>query len=407
MTTFSPISTPEADHYRRSTESLPAWHGPPPISDEQSRRSSISPTSPSQAADGNCSGFAICDRECNPISSYELRREERDSKDHRLIPTNTNSVPFLVKQCAQNTLTKHWTQRIPLLQPQSPAELAATVILDVFRSIEESSSSPSSDGEGQGEEGSAAKWKVVDFCSGSGGPIPHIEKHVNALRSSTNRPPIAFNLSDLYPNIDAWLEPASRSANLSFIPDSVDATNPPFAAISSSTPGDKQAALQAGYEHDGRKVLRTFCLAFHHFDDEGALRVLRSTLETSDAIVVFELQERRVGSCLLMCLEFFLVYLMTIFWFPDDWLHLILVYGMPVLPVLHAFDGLVSCLRTRTCGEFVVLLDRAMGNQRGLGVFESEASVRRGGWVFTNRRVLHTWPLGYMNATVGVKVEPE
>jgi hypothetical protein len=288
-----------------------------------------------------------------------------------------------------------------LLQPQSPAKLAATVILDVFRSIE--NSSPSS--EGAEEEGGEAKWKVVDFCSGSGGPIPHIEKHVNALRSASNRPPIAFNLSDLYPNIDAWLEPASRSANLSFIPDPVDATNPPFAAISSSTPGDKQLALDAGYEHDGRKVLRTFCLAFHHFDDEGALRVLKSTLETSDAMVVFELQERRIGSCLLMCLEFFLLYLMTIFWFPNDVLHLFLVYGTPVLPALHAFDGLVSCLRTRTFGEFVVLLDRAMGTQRGLGVFEYEAVVRRGEWVFSNRRVLHTWPLGYMNATVGMKVE--
>jgi hypothetical protein len=47
----------------KATESLPAWHGPPPISDEWSRRSLISPTSPSQAGDGNCSSFAICDRD--------------------------------------------------------------------------------------------------------------------------------------------------------------------------------------------------------------------------------------------------------------------------------------------------------------------------------------------------------
>jgi len=315
-----------------------------------------------------------------------------------------NSVPFLVKQCAQNTLTKHWTTRIPLLQTQSPAELASAVILDVFRALE--SSSPSTSPKAQQENNN--EWKVVDFCSGSGGPIPHIEKHVNRLRLEANRPPIAFNLSDLYPNIDAWLEPCSRSADLSFIPDPVDATNPPFAAISSSTPGDKEVALRAGYEHDGRKVLRTFCLAFHHFDDEGAIRVLKSTMETSDALVVFELQERRVGSCLLMGLEFFLVFLVSLFWFPGDWLHLFLVYGLPVLPTLHAFDGLVSCLRTRTFGEFVLLLDRALGIQRGLvGSSDALGSVRRGDWVFTNRRVLHTWPLGYMNATVGMKVKPE
>ena len=274
--------------------------------------------------------------------------------------------------------------------------------------IEEISTSSSSEGgdESQSDNNNNC-WKVVDFCSGSGGPIPHIESHVNRLRSEAGRPPIPFQLSDLYPNIDAWLAPCSRSANVSFIPDPVDATNPPFAAISSRTAGDKKVALEAGYEHDGRRVLRTFCLAFHHFDDEGAVRVLKSTMETSDALVVFELQERCVGSCLLMVLEFWLVLLVSVFWFWGDMLHLFLVYGVPVLPSLHAFDGLVSCLRTRTFGEFVGLVDRAMGRQRGLGEFYSEAVIRRGDWAFTNRRVLHTWPLGYMNATVGIKVRSE
>ena len=281
------------------------------------------------------------------------------------------------------------------------------MILDVFRVIEEISTSSSSEGGDESQSDNNNSWKVVDFCSGSGGPIPHIESHVNRLRSEAGRPPIPFQLSDLYPNIDAWLAPCSRSANVSFIPDPVDATNPPFAAISSRTAGDKKVALEAGYEHDGRKVLRTFCLAFHHFDDEGAVRVLKSTMETSDALVVFELQERAVGSCLLMVLEFWLVLLVSVFWFWGDMLHLFLVYGVPVLPSLHAFDGLVSCLRTRTFGEFVGLVDRAMGRQRGLGEFDSEAVVRRGDWAFTNRRVLHTWPLGYMNATVGIKVKSE
>ena len=148
------------------------------------------------------------------------------------------------------------------------------MILDVFRVIEEISTSSSSEGGDESQSDNNNSWKVVDFCSGSGGPIPHIESHVNRLRSEAGRPPIPFQLSDLYPNIDAWLAPCSRSANVSFIPDPVDATNPPFAAISSRTAGDKKVALEAGYEHDGRRVLRTFCLAFHHFDDEGAVRVL-------------------------------------------------------------------------------------------------------------------------------------
>jgi len=136
-------------------------------------------------------------------------------------------------------------------------------------------------------------------------------------------------------------------------------------------------------------------------------------METSDAVVIFELQERRVGSVMLVSLEFLLVYLMAWVWFlpAGDWVYLGLVYGLPVLPVVHAVDGLVSCLRTRTFGEFVGLVDEVLGVQGQRGVaslgYLGGAAVRRGDWEFTNRRVLHTWPLGYMNATVGVKAKFE
>lgn len=304
-------------------------------------------------------------------------------------------MPFLVKQCAQNTLEKHWTQRIPILQLRAPAKLAADVIGEVFKAIE-------SDDDGGGRD----RWKVIDFCSGSGGPTPSIEKHLQAQRARTGRDPVPFYLSDITPNLDAYVLHASRSENLSFIPDSVDATNPPFAAISSSTPGDKQAAREQGYEHDGCKVMRLFSLAFHHFDDEGAKRVIKSTLDTSDAVVIFELQERRAGSLLLMLLEPVLVYAMAIFWFGHDWLYLAFTYLVPILPVLHAFDGLISCLRTRTFEEFVELLDSALGKKHEKQASGPLVSVQRGDWVFTTHRTLHTWPLGYMNVIVGSKVRP-
>jgi hypothetical protein len=303
---------------------------------------------------------------------------------------NVFSVPFLIKQRAQNTLEKHWTSRIPILQQRAPADLAAEVINEVFLAIE-------------GED----KWKVIDFCSGSGGPTPHIEKELQKRRAKAGRNPVAFFLSDIVPNLDAYVLHASRSENLSFIPDPVDATNPPFAAISSSTPGDKDAARERGYEHDGCKVLRLFSLAFHHFDDEGAKRVIKSTMNTSDAVVIFELQERRIGSLVLMLLEPFLVYIMGIFWFPDDWFFLALTYLVPVLPVLHSFDGLISCLRTRTFEEFVQLLDDSLGKKHESMASGLLVTVQRGDWMFTTHRTLHTWPLGYMNVIVGTKIDSE
>jgi hypothetical protein len=126
-------------------------------------------------------------------------------------------------------------------------------------------------------------------------------------------------------------------------------------------------------------------------------------MNTSDAVVIFELQERRIGSLLLMLLEPFLVYIMAIFWFTDDWFYLALTYLVPILPAVHSFDGLVSCLRTRTFWEFVKLLDDSLGRKHHSKASGPLVTVQRGDWVFTSHRTMHTWPLGYMNVIVGMK----
>jgi hypothetical protein len=236
-------------------------------------------------------------------------------------------------------LTAQWTKRLPIIQAQPPAALAADLVSNILDTLDDGS-----------------KWRVIDFCSGGGGPTPYIEKHVNRRRARASKQPIPFQLSDLYPNIDSWMYHAAHSDSLTFIPQPVDATNPPFAAISYTTPGDKKAAAAQGFVHNRRKVLRLFCLSFHHFDDDAARKVIQSSLETSDALVVLELQDRRIATLLAMAMEALLVLVVTIFWYPFDWVRLFLTYIVPVLPALHCFDGLVSCLRTRTYEEFLQLL---------------------------------------------------
>lgn len=86
--------------------------------------------------------------------------------------------------------------------------------------------------------------------------MPFIETQVNHGRKASGRKPIPFRLSDLHPNLDAWMEHAALSDHLSFVPQPVNASNPPFSVISSTTPGNKDAAFQAGYESDGSKVFR-------------------------------------------------------------------------------------------------------------------------------------------------------
>ncbi|RMZ34461.1 hypothetical protein D0859_01397 [Hortaea werneckii] len=299
-------------------------------------------------------------------------------------------VPDAVKHCAQNMLTAHWTKRLPILQTRPPAALASDAIASALDSIKDADHSD---------------WTVIDFCSGAGGPVPLIESLVNNRRRASGKKPINFRLSDIYPNLDAWMEHAAQSDHLSFVPQPVDASNPPFSVISVSTAGDKDAVFDQGYESDGSKVFRLFCLAFHHFDDDMAQRVLKSTLQTSDAFAIIELQDRRVGSLLIMILDFWLLLLVTIFYFRHNSLHLLLTYAIPLLPFLHSWDGFVSCLRTRTFAEFMSLVERVQGNCKGDHISRrGDAVAAHGDWLFSHSRRLHTWPLGYMEVTFGRKI---
>ncbi|EME87754.1 uncharacterized protein MYCFIDRAFT_192094 [Pseudocercospora fijiensis CIRAD86] len=155
----------------------------------------------------------------------------------------------------------------------------------------------------------SSKWSIIDFGSGQGGAIAIIEKVINHGRDS----PIPSILTDLHPNLDVWMELATHySRALSFIPQPVDAANPRYAAISTTTRGDEEAASQAGFESNGRKVFGLFGESFRRFDDAYAVNVLKkSTLESADAFAIVELRERRLFALVAELLE---TWLFLIFW---------------------------------------------------------------------------------------------
>ena len=291
-----------------------------------------------------------------------------------------------------------------------------------------------------------------------------IEQHVNTQRAAQGLPAIPFLLSDIQPHLGAWMDAAARSANLSFVPQPVDAADPPIAATSTTSTaeaaaaaanrtfrvahgrtatgrgggssGKKQAAAPAGAgaatgngdssteEQEGNtdndddygfstntRVFRLYCLSFHHFNDTAAKRVLASTLATADGFAIVELQDRRVASLLLVALDAFLIVLAGLFWFWRDPLHLILIYVVPLVPFTCVFDGFVSCLRTREFEEVLALVDGDRGEvERNGGVChetddEGNAirTARVGEWVFEGGRLEHTWPLGHLNYVIGLK----
>lgn len=246
-----------------------------------------------------------------------------------------------------------------------------------------------------------------------------MENLVNKKRIAEHQSPVPFVLADLHPHLDAWIDVCSHSANLSFLPNKCDATDPPPAATSITTP---ESSLP---EHEGTtasataksRIVRLYNLSFHHFDDEAATKMLASTFKTADAFGIIELQDRRLFSQIMMLLDVPLIFAGSLFWHWRDPVHLFFTYIVPIMPFLMSFDGVVSSLRTRDFDEILALVDQAMEMEGHAVDVERQGTIRkwrddegrrfmeakRGRWVFRSVRECHTWPIGYMNAVVGWK----
>jgi hypothetical protein len=130
-------------------------------------------------------------------------------------------------------------------------------------------------------------------------------------------------------------------------------------------------------------------------------------METADGFAIIELQDRKLGSLMLIFGHIVYMYATTLFYFWRDPLQLLLTYIVPVLPVVVTFDGLVSCLRVRSFKEVIALI-RKGGSDEDIKFVEDDdgrklETARIGKWAFEWGSELHSWPCGYLNWVVGIK----
>lgn len=257
----------------------------------------------------------------------------------------------MLRTLFQAALTITWTLPLPLLQTSPPAEIVARLLLRQLGT-------------------SISQYNFVDFCAGAGGPTPFIEKCVNNDLRGKGLSPVEFILTDLHPSIRHWDSVAKTSPHLSFERDPVDAAKAPRRLVQRT---------------NGKKAMRLFNLAFHHFDDALARRILKDTVETSDGFAIFELQDRTLAS-------FFTVTLLGIGtlilapYFAFKWRSpaaIFFSWVVPILPAVLAFDGYVSSLRTREPDEVEALL--------------KSCGADTSGWELTHGSEIHLWPCGYVN----------
>jgi hypothetical protein len=167
--------------------------------------------------------------------------------------------------------------------------------------------------------------KIVDLCSGAGGPWPWLSQMDELARPS----PVEVCLTDKFPNAAALQRAKGSSARIQVYAIPVDATQLP----------------------ESLKGFRTMFTSFHHFPPPEARAILSDAVQKQQGIGIFEAPGRRLSTILLVCLIPFGYLLLAPFMRPFRWSRLFWTYLLPVIPFVVWFDGIVSCLRAYSTAE--------------------------------------------------------
>ena len=205
--------------------------------------------------------------------------------------------------------------------------------------------------------------RVLDLCSGAGGPWPWLADAIE--RSGLS---IRVELSDKYPNCSARGRAQSNSAHLHYREESVDATRVPC----------------------GLAGFRTLFTSFHHFPPEQAREILRDAVANRRGIGVFEIPGRRPLTLLLLLLVPIADIVLVPFLRPWSIARLAWSWFIPIVPLVLFFDGIISCLRVYSPGEL-----RELTSRLGDGGYRWKIGCEKRGFL----RLPITFLVGYPSAS--------
>ena len=186
--------------------------------------------------------------------------------------------------------------------------------------------------------------RIIDLCSGGGGPWPFLIERVRDRLGDDDG--VTVSLTDKYPTQCMRQLPDG----VSFVEDSLDAMSMP--------------PERAGF--------RTLFTSFHHFGPDGATAILRDAVRNQTGIAVFEFTRRNPWTILSFLAAPFLVWVAVPFLRPFRWRDWLWTYPIPILPAVVLFDGIVSCLRTYSPQECLVMAEEADPE----GTFDWHAGVK-------------------------------
>ena len=189
--------------------------------------------------------------------------------------------------------------------------------------------------------------RVVDLCSGGGGPWLSSEWHSELAK----RAPLKVVLTDKFPS-SVLATRLGQDPYVSCVDFSVDATCVP----------------------EFLRGFRTIFSSFHHFPDAVARNVLGDAVRCGDGFAMAEVTSRTVRAFATILLMPVFAWILTPLMRPFRWSRLVLTYLIPIIPLVVLWDGMVSCFRTRTPQELLALTS-------SFPQYEWVAGYARGGWL--------------------------
>ena len=200
--------------------------------------------------------------------------------------------------------------------------------------------------------------QIVDMGSGSGGAMPDTIRLVN---ESVPGGDIKLVLTDYYPNSEAVRAiNARQSSVISYQETSLDARQ-----LETAPPG-----------------LKTMVASFHHMSPTVAREMLQSAQKNKQPLLIYEIAKNNVPVlvwCLLLPLSLVILILMslvlTLFVRPMTLSQLFFTYLIPVIPLIYAWDGQASLMRTYTFKDVEKLLGASMDSEDYVWEIEDASTI--------------------------------
>ena len=161
--------------------------------------------------------------------------------------------------------------------------------------------------------------EILDLGSGAGAGWPELQPQL----SDADGHPVRVILSDMSPNLPAWKKiEADSGGQISYLPGSTDARKP------------------------GRAGFRTLFNVFHHFRPADARAIVEDADRQQQPFIMVEAMDKSwIQGIMIVLLAPIMTLLLTPAIRPFRWGRILFTYLIPIVPLMVAWDGMVSVIR--------------------------------------------------------------